>query len=359
MNKLMRQQKRLIGVDIGEHEIRLMEVVREDQNARIEALAVQSAPDLVAMTADPTHLDAAAYIAAVGDAVRTAVQAAGTHTRQAVIAISGADILAHEIQVPADLKEQALEARVCAEAAAYFPLPLEEIALDFIVLTKAASDAPPSDYRSVLMIACPLALLEMRKSALAQGGLETVCVDVDLFALERSYAHLSQQLAGDGALAAVHLAAHAMKVYVASAGRIRLSAEVRLPEPQADPNLAPIKPASAVAEKPPASERGVNCFAPGQTNRLPEQFPDLTAQMRDCARTSGFQLKHILADGLAQNEPDLMRQIEMETGLQIPSLHPLAECNTACHLDQKLLRQKAPVLGIAHGLALRTGLRAL
>lgn len=344
MKELLKfKQQRLMGVDLAEDEIKITEVVRGAEIS-IEAVAQQQLPDLASVR------DTSGYIEVTGTALRQAVQASGAKGSKAVIAVSGSEMMTHEIEVPAELEESELEARVGTEAAAHFPLPLEDLALDFIVLTQterlakagsgSAFELPHPETKSVLIVACPLALLEIRCAALAQAGLEVVCVDVDLFALERTYAFLSKQLPTGDALGAVHLSSHAITLYLAAAGRIHFSAVL--------PNI------STQSSQPVASSTSA-VLALAESEPAPWQHADITTRIRTGAEAANLKLTHFLADGTAHDEPALVRQIEGEIGLKIPAIHPLTASAKGCALNQTQLSQLTSKLVLSCGLALRQG----
>lgn len=335
-------QQRLLGIDIAEREVRLIEVVHGAESLGIKAMATSPLPELASAQ------DAGSYIEITGTAVRAAVQAAGAKASKAVIAISGTDMMLNEIEVPVEIEGEALETHVSTEAAECFPLPLEDMALDFIVLTPperlatagtmAVAELPSLKTKSVLMVACPTVLLAIRCETLANAGLEVVCVDVDIFALERTYAFLSRLLPKGDALGAVYLTPHAINLYLAAAGRIHLSAEI--PHAFSPPAATTTDGALAVAESEPESWQQV----------------DITTRIRTAAVAANLKLTHLLADGGASEQPDFVRQIETETGLKVPTIHPLTAQAAGCNLDPKQLERLTPKLVLACGLALRKGI---
>src|SRR3546814_1208268 len=70
----------------------------------------------------------------VADAIGRAVNRAGTRTRQAAVAVSGAAVISKIIEMPASLSEDELEEQIRAEADQYIPYPIDEVNVDFEVI---------------------------------------------------------------------------------------------------------------------------------------------------------------------------------------------------------------------------------
>src|SRR5690606_24287287 len=90
-----------------------------------------------------------------------------------------------------DLNDQNLEAQITLEADQYIPYPLEEVALDFQVL--GASETSPGQV-DVLLAACRQENVESRQQAIEEAGLHTRIVDVEVFALERAFKLIAEQM---------------------------------------------------------------------------------------------------------------------------------------------------------------------
>ncbi|MCQ4179710.1 type IV pilus assembly protein PilM, partial [Klebsiella pneumoniae] len=107
-----------------------------------------------------------------------------TGCKSAVVAVSGSAVITKIIEMDAGLSDEELENQLKIEADQYIPYPLEEVAIDFEV----QGPAPRSPGRAeVLLAACRKENVEIREAALALAGLTAKVVDVEAYALERSY----------------------------------------------------------------------------------------------------------------------------------------------------------------------------
>jgi type IV pilus assembly protein PilM len=83
-----------------------------------------------------------------------------------------------------------MDYQIRIEADQYIPYPLEEVALDWEI-------QGPSEIAGnvdVLLAACRLENVELRKDALEIGSLETGVVDIEAFCTERAYSLIQSQL---------------------------------------------------------------------------------------------------------------------------------------------------------------------
>src|SRR3546814_16938033 len=132
-----------------------------------------------------------AELEGVGQALQRVVAKAKTGCKSAVVAVSGSAVITKIIEMDAGLSDEELENQLKIEADQYIPYPLEEVAIDFEV----KGPAPRSPGRAeVLLAACRKENVEIREAALALAGLTAKVVDVEAYALARSYGLLAPPL---------------------------------------------------------------------------------------------------------------------------------------------------------------------
>lgn len=83
-----------------------------------------------------------------------------------------------------------MDYQIRIEADQYIPYPLEEVALDWEV----QGESETSGNVDVLLAACRLENVELRKDSLEIGGLETSVVDIEAFCTERAFDLVIPQL---------------------------------------------------------------------------------------------------------------------------------------------------------------------
>lgn len=108
------------------------------------------------------------------------------------MAVAGSAVITKVIEMDAGLTDDELENQLKIEADQYIPYPLDEVAIDFEV--QGVSPRNPERV-NVLLAACRKENVEVREAALALAGLTARVVDVEAYALERSFGLLATQLA--------------------------------------------------------------------------------------------------------------------------------------------------------------------
>jgi type IV pilus assembly protein PilM len=105
--------------------------------------------------------------------------------------VAGSAVITKTIEMDAGLGDDEMDRQLKVEADQYIPYPLDEVAIDFEVQGLSARNPGRVD---VLLAACRKENVEVREAALALAGLTARVVDVEAYALERSYELLSRRL---------------------------------------------------------------------------------------------------------------------------------------------------------------------
>ena len=172
-----RKQAPMLGVDISSTSVKLLELSRSGGRYRVESYAVEPLPPNSVVEKNITDAEL------VGEAIGRAVKKSGTRTRTAACAVAGSAVITKIISMPANLSEDEMEGQIQIEADQYIPYPLEEISLDFEVLSPSETDPDRVD---VLLAASRSDNVDIRIAALEVGGLQAKVVDVEAFALENA-----------------------------------------------------------------------------------------------------------------------------------------------------------------------------
>ncbi|KKJ97164.1 pilus assembly protein PilM [Stutzerimonas stutzeri] len=341
----------LLGIDISSTSVKLLELSRSGSRYRVEAYAVEPLPANAVVEKNIAELEG------VGQALQRVVAKAKTGCKSAVVAVSGSAVITKIIEMDAGLSDEELENQLKIEADQYIPYPVEEVAIDFEV----QGPAPRSPGRAeVLLAACRKENVEIREAALALAGLTAKVVDVEAYALERSYGLLAPQLGaahGELTVAVVDIGATMTTLSVLHNGRTiytreqlfggrQLTEEIQrryglsqeeaglakkqggLPDDYDSEVLLPFK--EAVVQQ--VSRSLQFFFAAGQ-------FHDV-----DCI---------LLAGGTA-SIPGLDHMIQQKIGTQTLVANPFADMALSSKVNAGALASDAPALMIACGLALRS-----
>ena len=172
-----RKADTVLGVDINDSGIKLIELGRSASGYSVHGYATQVLPAHAVV--DGALLD----LEAIGQALRQALSRLRTSARQAAVAVAGPSVITRVIEMEAGLSDEEMDWKIQMEADQYIPYPLDDVAIDFQVRGPSAHDPARVE---VLLAACLKEHVETREAVLALAGLVPRVVDVEGFALERA-----------------------------------------------------------------------------------------------------------------------------------------------------------------------------
>jgi type IV pilus assembly protein PilM len=183
-----RGSRRLLGVDISSSAVKLLELSRNGDKYRVESYAVMPLPVQSVVEKNIAEVDA------VGEILKAVYARSKSKVKWAAVAVPGSAVITKILHMPKGMNENALETQISLEADQYIPYPLDEVALDFEVLGEL--DDNPEEIE-VMLVACRRDNIDTRVEALNIAGIEPKVIDVELYAIERSYDLISQQIGVD------------------------------------------------------------------------------------------------------------------------------------------------------------------
>ena len=172
-----RKADTLLGVDINDAAIKLIELAHSASGYSVQSYAAQALPANAVV--DGTLLD----LEAIAWTLQQALSRLHTSARQAAVAVSGPSVITRVIEMEAGLSDEEMVWKIQMEADQYIPYPLDDVAIDFQVRGPSPQGAARVE---VLLAACLKEQVEAREAVLALAGLAARVVDVEGFALERA-----------------------------------------------------------------------------------------------------------------------------------------------------------------------------
>ena len=169
----------ILGIDIGTHSIKLIEIGREKDS--IVLLAAGSMPTPVkALSSNVTaDFEAIAYV------IKQLVKETGAKSNKVNIALPESQVFTRVIEVP-QLSKRELTSAIQWEAEQYIPLPLDQVNMDFTILRDAKTTA--NGKMEVLLIAAPKALVERYMTILELADLVPEYAETEIIAGTRAIA---------------------------------------------------------------------------------------------------------------------------------------------------------------------------
>jgi len=173
---LFGRSKTTVGLDIGSG---LIKVAVIDHSKKT--------PELVRVTVTPLLADAIVEgevmdPAIVGDAIKSAIAAAGIKTDKVVTAVGGRDVIIKKISIERVKESQAREL-MRWEAERHVPFDMESVELDFQILDPDGEGLE----MSVLLVAAKRELVESKTRILTDAGVHPSMMDVESFALHNAF----------------------------------------------------------------------------------------------------------------------------------------------------------------------------
>jgi type IV pilus assembly protein PilM len=282
---------------------------------------------------------------------------AKTSVRNVAVAVAGSAVITKTIEMDAGLSDDEMESQLKIEADQYIPYPLEEVAIDFEVQGYSARNPERVE---VLLAACRKENVEVREAALGLAGLTARVVDVEAYALERSFGLLTAQLAAPEdrlTVAVVDIGATMTTLSVLRDGRIIYTREQLFGGRQLTEEIQ--------------RRYGLSMEEAGLAKKqggLPDDYvievlqPFKDALVQQVSRSLQFffasgqynSVDYILLAGGTASVSGLDRLIEQRLGTPTQVANPFADMTLSNKVNADALANDAPALMIACGLALRS-----
>ncbi len=175
-------KKSTIGVDLGSHQIKVVQVQKHGDTWKITKCA--SAPTPAETIKDGVVMAPEA----LGAALKELLKEAGISATTAHIAAAGGSVFVRPVPFP-KMKEDALRKSIRIEASRYVPGSVDESFIEFEILGSIDESR-----MNVLIVAAPKDIVQTRIRACEAAGLEVDGVDVEMFALYRALFETSEDL---------------------------------------------------------------------------------------------------------------------------------------------------------------------
>ncbi len=345
-----KQQNFMLGLDISSTTVKLLELSKSGGRYRVESYAVASLPPNAVVEKNINDPEG------VADSIRQVVNQSRTRQKNAAVAVAGSAVITKTITMDAGLNDDQMEAQILTEADQYIPYPLDEVAIDFEV-----QGASPDDDAlvEVLLAACRKENVDSRVDALELADLTPAVVDVEAYDMERAFELVaeSEGISLEDTVAIVDIGATMTTLSVLAQGRTIYTREQLFGGKQLTEE---IQRRYGMTEQ----EAGFAKKAGG----LPDDYRDEVllpfqdAVFQQVSRSLQFffsssqydSVDHVvLAGGVAAME-GLAELVEQKLGTRASVANPFVGMEVSSRIDAAALRNDAPAMMIACGLALRS-----
>lgn len=340
----------MLGLDISSTTVKLLELSKQGERYRVESYAVAALPPNAVVEKNINDPEG------VAESIRQVVNQSKTKHTDVAVAVAGSAVITKMITMDAGLNEDQMEAQIMAEADQYIPYPLDEVAIDFEVQGVSAEDDTLVD---VLLAACRKENVDLRVDALELAELTPSVVDVEAYDMERAYemvAHSSGFAAAE-TIAIVDIGATMTTLSVLADGRTiytreqlfggkQLTEEIQRRYGMTEQEAGFAKKAGGLPD-----EYYAEVLAPFQDAVIQQ----VTRSLQFFFSSSQYDVVDhvVLAGGVAAME-GLADLVEEKLGTPATIANPFLGMDVSSKIDAASLRNDAPALMIACGLALRS-----
>lgn len=169
--------KSTLGIDIGSHSIKLIEIAEEKGVRILRAAGSMLAPQKTSSASPSTDVEALAYV------VKQLVHETGAKSENVTVALPESQVFTRVIEVP-QLSKRELSSAIQWEAEQYIPLPLDQVNVDYTILRDAKTTA--SGKMEVLLVAAPKMLIERSMNVLEMADLVPVAAETEIISSARA-----------------------------------------------------------------------------------------------------------------------------------------------------------------------------
>lgn len=167
---MFRKKKALLGLDIGSHSVKVVELAESGGGIKLTAFAQAPLPSEEAKR----------------ETIRKVLREAGTKTREVVTAVCGRSVIVRYVNM-VSMSDDDLQSALRFEADKYIPFDIDEVTISCQRLEDAQIDASGEKEMRVLLVAVKRTLIDEHVGILNDVGLLPTVVDVDSFATGNAF----------------------------------------------------------------------------------------------------------------------------------------------------------------------------
>ena len=345
-----RKSAPILGIDVSEAAVKLLELSHRGTTYQVESYAVES------LAANAVTEKTINDIDAVGEAIARVVEKSGTKTKDAAICVAGSSVITKVIKMPAGLSADDMESQIQIEADQHIPFPLDQVALDFEVQNESEEEGKEAE---VLLAAARSEIVDNCVASLELGGLNAKVVDIEAFTIENTIEWIAQNFpagVSTDAIAVADIGSRSMTFSVLedlkvvysrdeAFGGVQLTEEIQRRYGMSFEEAVIARKSGSLPE-----DYESEVLEPFKENLISEisralQFFYSSSQTTD--------VDILVVAGGCASIPNLADLIEPRLEIKTIIANPFSKMNISPKVNKKTLGNDAPALIIACGLAMR------
>ncbi len=358
------KKNQLIGLDVGSHSVKLVEIEDGKRGRVLKNFGVVGLPQDAIVEGSIKEMEI------VSSAIKTLLRNMKIKNKNVATSISGYSVIVKKISI-SKRDESELETSIQDEAEQYIPFDINDVNLDYEVLTaeqegasgeqgEEEAEKDDSGLMDVMLVAAKKDIVDDYVSLLHLTGLNPVILDVDAFALQNAFESSEEEMSGCFALVNVgaeELGINAIKDGVSiftrdsSYGGFQINEAIMSKLDVSYEEAEKIKLGGTKIESKDRStlEEIFTTVVSGWVSEIKRALDFLATTYPD------ESIEKIFVSGGASRIPGFQKYLEMETEIPVVELNPFSSLQISEKaFDPKYLNYMAPQAGVAVGLALRS-----
>ncbi|KPK14318.1 MAG: hypothetical protein AMK69_29115, partial [Nitrospira bacterium SG8_3] len=192
------KKNQLIGLDIGSHSIKLVEIEDSKKGRVLKNFGVIGLPQNAIVEGSIKEMEI------VSSAIKNLFKHLKIKNKNVASSISGYSVIVKKISI-SQRSDPELEATIPDEAEQYIPFDISDVNLDYEVLPSAAGaketekgdkEGEKEDFMDIMLVAAKKDIVEDYVSLLQLSNLNPVVLDVDAFALQNAFEISAEETSG-------------------------------------------------------------------------------------------------------------------------------------------------------------------
>ena len=354
------KKNQIVGIDIGSHSIKVAELEEGKHGMALKNFGMIEIPSEAIVEGSIKEMEI------VSSALKNLLKNLRIKNRNLATSISGYSVIVKKITIP-QKGEGDLEKSIQNEAEQYIPFDINDVNLDFQILTSEIKEEAEEEDKEgkeelmdVLLVAAKKDIVEEYISLFHLSELNPIVLDIDAFALQNAFEISNAEQTGCHAL--VHIGAQQLTINVVREGVSIFTRDSSYGGAQITGEIQnKFETSYEEAEK---IKLGATPIEMDQKTVLEDIFSStVTRWAQEIKRALDFvattfvdiKVDDILLSGGSSLIPGFSKYLGMETGLQVETLNPFANLEIKEKLfDAAYLNYCAPIAVISIGLALRS-----
>ncbi len=344
---LFKKKKEVVGIDIGSSSVKVVQL--KDNKGSFQLLNVGIFPLPPEAIVDNTLMDSS-LIATV---IKNMVASLGIKIKDVVCSISGNSVIIRKIVLPA-MSQEELEDQISWEAEQYIPFDINDVNMDFQILSPDSND--PSKM-NVLLVASKKDIINDYVAVFSEAGMQLSVVDVDSFAVQNAF-EANHDYSSEDILALVNIGASVMNINVIKDGITLFTRDVQM-----GGNLYTEEIQKQIGLSSEDAEIG-KLLAHESTN---EQLRNVILKVNETitqeirrsldfynSTASDDRISRVFVSGGCSKVFSLMDTVSAKIGLPVEKLNPFSKLlYNEKDFDPEYLEEIGPFMAVPVGLAIR------